>query len=132
MTVVRDDLVEHSVILGMAHKLGLKDWDFTVQKIDPDSEYGATCAIVVGRKHGVLSFPAEWEWTNLTDDQRHTVIHELLHCHFDQYKVVLHRLEGILSDDELKLTELAMRDVVEYGIDGIATACNTWMEWRAV
>lgn len=122
---VRQALRE-GIVAGLATHLGLKDWTFTVQDIDPESGYEATCAILVGRKHAVLSFPAEWDWS-LTPAQFHTVIHELLHCHFDQYKIVINRLSGILAENELQLLDLAMRDVIEYGIDAVAGSLCTLM-----
>lgn len=116
----------HHYLRAMADALGLKDWDFFVEANDETGPYQATCAIIVGQKRAKLGFPPSFD--NLSpSQQRQTVVHELLHSHFDQWKIVINRLSGMLTDRELMLTELAMRDVVEQGIDGVATAIAGWL-----
>lgn len=105
----------------LADRLGLKDWDFFVTVNDDTSPYGATCAIVVGQKRAALGFPPSFD--NLTpSNKRLTATHELLHCHLDRWKIIYNRLAPLLTDREYIMMELAFRDVMEEGVDGIATA----------
>jgi hypothetical protein len=96
----------------LADILRLKDWRICVAEDPPPENALASCAPVEGRKYATLRFGESF----LTDDrleQRHTIVHELLHCHFGPMWRMLEGEEKVCP---------AIRMAMEYCVDGLADA----------
>lgn len=119
-------------VRGIANEMGLRDWTFTVEvvkqvgrtwnknKPQDGEEWCATCKPVIGRKYAELTF-ASYLRNAPRDDLRHTVVHELVHCHF-------YGLWDMLRRDTLMQMEQEVYDMwvvgverhMEYGVDAMA------------
>ena len=109
-------------IRARADDLALRDWTFVVRH-DPPTEQAALAETtpIEGRRHAALRFCVEFR--ELTDDeQRHVVVHELLHCHLGQLQHLvdsssqLRRTLGEHGAGILGPIALA----IEYAVDGIS------------
>ena len=117
---------EDWVVLGQyvrdrADDLALRDWTFTIAH-DPPSHAPALAETrpVYGRRLAAIRFCVEFR--ELTDDeQRHVVIHELLHCHLADLQHQTgseSRLEKALGQSgSLALAGIAQS--IEYAVDAI-------------
>jgi hypothetical protein len=97
----------------LADLLCLRDWRIDVYEDAPsDGSAIASCAPVTGRKYAVIRLSESF----LTDggpEQRHTLTHELLHCHLGPMARLLEANEAMRPS-----VQLAM----EYCVDGLADA----------
>ena len=110
-------------IRTLANTLGLHDWTINVAPDEPDEkEAYAAVSCVYGRRianvwlaHGVEQLaPAE---------QRLTLVHELLHIHFDRVLSLSQQaLPGLLGAAGYTVYEEALREHVEHGVDAVADA----------
>jgi hypothetical protein len=101
----------------LADMMGLKDW---VIEIDDDPPFNAgaiaTARICEGRKNLILDLSSSF--LEKEDDrpyQRHTIVHELVHCHLGQMNEVLRQM---LDADQFAIHRINM----EFTTDGIAEA----------
>jgi hypothetical protein len=97
----------------LADILHLRDWRIEVYEEAPsDSTATASCEPVTGRKFGVIRLSESF----LTDgkvDQRHTLTHELLHCHLGPMTRLLEAHDTFNP---------AVRLAMEYCVDGLTDA----------
>lgn len=102
-----------SYLRDLADRLGLRDWTVRVLDGAPDTpDAVATVDCPSGRKIAAV---------NLSDgfldlspaEQRQTLTHELVHCHFWPAYDLAHQY---LSEDAFA----AFRQALEYGVDGLA------------
>jgi hypothetical protein len=97
----------------VADILRLRDWRLDVAEDAPsDPSAIASCAPVEGRKYAILRLGESF----LTDgpiEQRHTIVHELLHCHLGPMIRMIEAHDGLPP-----AAKLAM----EYCVDGLADA----------
>ena len=97
----------------LADTLRLRDWRIEVYEDAPaDSTATASCCPVQGRKFAVIRL-GESFLTDPPDDQRHTLTHELLHCHLGPMTRMIEAHDGLPP-----AANLAM----EYCVDGLADA----------
>jgi hypothetical protein len=97
----------------LADALHLRDWRVDVYEDPPeDPTATASCCPISGRKVAIVRV-AESFLTDGPAEQRHTLVHELIHCHFGPPWRML-EAHGSLPPAAL----LAM----EYGVDGLADA----------
>jgi hypothetical protein len=100
----------------IADLMGLRDWTFHVpddqRPDDPDANAEIRCWR--GRKHATVLFGESFLRAG-EDDQRHSVVHEMVHCHFAAMGWVAQ--EGLSAD-----AERGWHLVFEYGVDGVADA----------
>jgi hypothetical protein len=93
--------------------LRLRDWRIQVNEDAPgDSSAIASCAPVEGRKYAVIRL-GESFLTDTAEEQRHTITHELLHCHLGPMIRMIEAHDGLPP-----AAKLAM----EYCVDGLADA----------
>lgn len=97
----------------LADKMGLRDWTVGIDDDPPDDNHRAEASCAYGRKHIWIQV-SESFLDCKEEDQRQTLVHELLHCHFAAMHHVLCRSLG--QADVFEAYKLAM----EYGVDGIA------------
>jgi hypothetical protein len=63
--------------------LELRDWHLTVQHAEPPGgDCHGWCFVTYGRKRAMIRVANDW-WDEDPTEQRHIVVHELLHIHLD-------------------------------------------------
>lgn len=106
-------------VRDIADRLRLRDWTIRVMDDEPeDKDAAASCQCIYGRKLANIRLAGSF----LDDEpaeQRHTVVHELLHCHLDDaYWFAYGQLPGDGGTRE------AFVRFFEKGIDGLADAIS--------
>jgi hypothetical protein len=93
--------------------LRLKDWRIEVGEDAPaDPAAMASCCPVQGRRYGVVRF-AECFLTEEPPEQRHTITHELLHCHLGPLTRMLEARDALTPE---------LNIAMEHCVDGLADA----------
>lgn len=126
----------------VANEIGLRDWTFLVtvgevthatRNAPPDDAvWCAKCGPVPGRKYAEITFDSGIRTWPL-EDIRHTVTHELTHCHF-------YGLWDTVRRDTINMLKQKVYDVwisgierhMEYGVDAMADVIAPQMpliEW---
>lgn len=103
----------------IADLLELRDWHFIWDgPIDPEDDKAGQCITIYGRKIAHISIEA-----GTPEELRHTLVHELVHCHTDPATVLVQRdLENLLEERVDRVFWVSFRRAFEYGVDGLATA----------
>jgi hypothetical protein len=97
----------------IADTLHLKDWEILISPQAPaGDETIASIQPIYGRKSALLRL-SDGFLTDSATDQRHTLVHELIHCHAAP-------LQRLLESEE-HMTAGA-RQAIEYCVDGLADA----------
>jgi hypothetical protein len=97
----------------IADALRLKDWEFDIVQQAPSGDDSiASVQPVYGRKLAILRL-SEGFLNDSYVEQRHTLVHELIHCHAAP-------LQRLLESEE-HMTAGA-RQAIEYCVDGLADA----------
>lgn len=107
---------------GMADEMGLRDWTIKIEGQHVDGDDGAAMAetrVTYGRKVAVVRFCHDF--AELTpEEQRHTVVHELLHCHLDQVATpVENGLEQLIGRPAYTVLFEHVRVAIELAVDAI-------------
>lgn len=114
-----------------ANAIGLRDWEFYIERQgiredDPElsDESNRTLAFVEappGRRFAKVKFCEDFRELD-PRHQRHTVVHELVHCHFTPMQhQVEYDLERHLSQQMDDLFSTTFRRNLEYGVDAVAS-----------
>jgi hypothetical protein len=99
-------------IRRIADLMMLKDWRIEISEEHPADGAHASCEPVQGRKFATLRLSSGFvEGTQ--HEQRQTVVHELIHCHFGHAWRLLEVNDHMTTGAKMAL---------EYGIDGLADA----------
>src|ERR1035438_6620887 len=79
----------------VADLLELRDWHIVWDgPIDPEGDAAGTCNTIYGRKIARISIEA-----GTPEELRHTLVHELVHCHTDPATALVPRdLEDLLEE----------------------------------
>lgn len=99
--------------------LGLQNWAVHISGKPCEKEYEASIAPVYGRKHATLFLSRNWPTFSL-HDQKHTIIHEMLHLHFFDLQSTVERLSDVLSEDTFHITWEAHTEALEYAVDHLS------------
>ena len=100
-------------------KLGLHTWSIHIEHKACNKNHQASIAPVYGRTHAVIRLSRYWP-TLSASEQKHTIIHELLHLQFVGVQSAVEHLDGVISDDMVHLLEASHTESLEYAIDAIA------------
>lgn len=105
----------------LADRLRLRDWTIVVKDgVPADADALASCECVYGRKRAAIRLSDDF-LDDAPEDQRHTAVHELLHCHLDDaYYFAANRM-GTEAEKE------AHNRFTEKAIDGLADAIAPMM-----
>jgi hypothetical protein len=98
----------------IADDLWLRDWTIILKDEPPDDGSAATINLTNGRKLAHLFLAYDF-FDNSAEDQRETLIHELLHCHFGEAGFVV-------EEESSGEVHRAFIRALEYGIDAVAEA----------
>jgi hypothetical protein len=97
----------------IADILHLRDWSFEIyEELPSDSDAVASINPIYGRKRAVIRL-SEGFLNDSKSDQRHTLAHELIHCHTGPMQRVIEAEEHMTA---------AARIAMEYCVDGLADA----------
>lgn len=106
----------------IASKLELRDWTITVNRRPCDDGAYATIYPTYGRKVADVHFVENFRDLD-RDVQRHTVVHELVHCHLESAANMVYRdVEAIVGKPADLVFYSGFKRQMEYGVDGLATA----------
>ncbi|MCE5200832.1 MAG: hypothetical protein ABFD54_05755 [Armatimonadota bacterium] len=122
-------------IREVADKLGLRDWELILKDESPQDEDAlAEIVPVEGRKRASIYLNKNFRDLSL-GEQRHTIVHELLHCHLKSATDII-RLDlwesRVLSQSVYDVLIGGYRRQIEYAVDAIAdaVACHfPLIEW---
>lgn len=99
----------------LADRMHLKDWAVVLEDGPPDDRSCmASVDCVDGRKLATV-LVSDHFLSDTPEEQRHTLVHELIHAHFDMASTLAFR--GLD-----KQGRQAFRSLMEYGVDGLADA----------
>lgn len=116
----RKVVLEHVQVL--APTLRLADWDIRLDFDNPASEDSdAQIFRNDGQKRATVRFGPAF-LTLSADDQRQTLVHELVHCHLFALHEVAAAAFKLLPEPARELAATLMNDQVELATDGLADA----------
>ena len=97
----------------LANMIALKDWRIEIREEPPEHrEADASIRLIYGRKFAIIAMSESF--LNLSpEDQRKSLIHELIHCHVEQmWEFALERMPSDM--------ESSFKRIAEYAVDGLA------------
>ena len=107
----------------LADRMELRDW--TVRFLHEPCGDGslAECRVVYGRKWVDVQVCSRF-FDMPPDEQRQTLVHELVHCHFDAVEGVMRdaRQAKAFPKRARRVVEHAQHRAVEHGVDAVAEA----------
>jgi hypothetical protein len=118
----RDQKVLGRYIRRVADELELRDWTLTLSNNPAPKDCYGHMTETYGRKLAVIEVCADFR--NLdAEQQRHTIVHELVHCHLaPPTNMVLNDLEKELSDTTDRIFWASYKRQIEYSTDALASA----------
>lgn len=99
--------------------LGLHQWTVHVSHKPASKDAQASISPVYGRKHAILSLARGWPDVD-RKEQKHTIIHEMLHLLFFDTQSTLHRMQEVISEDLFYLLWESHTEALEFAIDHLA------------
>jgi hypothetical protein len=107
----------------VADEMGLRDWEIRLAEHPAEPGKCASVEIVYGRKFATLEVPDTFKSEQTPEDQRDSVVHELVHCHLESMaNMVQNDLESLLGRPADSLFFAGFTRQYEYGVDGLAGA----------
>lgn len=115
-----EDLARY--VRTIANMVGLRDYTVEVAPETPSDGKVAECITEDGRASVALCFAGYFERLP-PEEQRHAVVHELLHVHFARPAATISSdMREFLSETEHRLAWAAYKRQVEHSVDTLATA----------
>jgi hypothetical protein len=114
-------------IRRLADLMRLRDWTIELDPplADDDSRAGHV-VVIYGRKLAQIALRPTQDAAEL----RHTIVHELVHCHFEPACAMVHTdLEEVLGKAADQVFWHAFRRSAEYAVDGLADAIAPLMPY---
>lgn len=108
-------------VAARAVDLGLRDWEFLFEPTPSDDGTMAQVTPTYGRRLAVVAFCADFHHKT-REEQRQTVVHELLHVHFAAEAQAVIDATKQLSPSAAAIALDAYRMGHEYGVDALADA----------
>lgn len=105
----------------VASEVGLRDWTIALKDSPCDEQYAGTCSPIYGRKWAGIALSKDWMHVD-EYDLRHTIVHEMLHCHTDAITQPLDDIEDVIGKLLHAPLMNAQRVAVEFAVDAIADA----------
>lgn len=119
-------------IRSTADAMGLRDWDIRLDEEWAQQGKAASVQAAYGRKFARIWIGREFR-TESPEDQRNTVVHELIHLHLESAgDMVFSDLEKILGRPADAVFTNGFSRQLEYGVDALACALAPHMpliEW---
>jgi hypothetical protein len=110
----------------IAVSMGLGGW--VIEESETPAEEGALATIepTYGQRHAKLSLCKEWE-TLTPEEQRDTIVHELLHVHLAHFSQLAHDIVESLDEGAAKAARASLALAEEYAVDAMSTAWSPFM-----
>lgn len=110
----------------IAVSMGLGGWVIE-ESADPASE-GCLAEIeaTYGQRHAKLSLCKDWDELPV-EEQRDTIVHELLHVHLAHLTQLAHDIVESLDEGASKASKAALTLTEEYTVDAMASAWAPYM-----
>lgn len=120
----RTSTVEYTRQIAVA--MGLGGWVIE-ESSEPASE-GCLAEIeaTYGQRHAKLSLCKDWEQLS-PEEQRDTIVHELLHVHLAHLTQLAHDIVESLDEGASKAAKVALALTEEYTVDAMANAWSPYM-----
>lgn len=105
-----------------ANELELRDWTIVVSTEATGDDSHAIVTNTYGRKLATIRFEDGFRDLD-PEQQRHTVAHELIHCHLESAtNMALNDLDELVGAPAGRLFWAGYRRQIEYGVDALASA----------
>lgn len=106
-----------------ADAMELRDWNVVLSREPCDDDTFAQCRCRYGTKRIEVKVPKDFPTATTLEEQRHTLIHELVHAHTDgAWKVVEEDFAGALGREARALLMASYTREIEVGINALASA----------
>lgn len=108
----------------LADRVELRDWtlDLSFEALPDDADALAQVEIVYGRKRAKVTLCREFSHLD-PEVQRHVLLHELVHCHFDEaHRAPERTLDTLVGKPAAVVLLDQIRTALEHGVDAIASA----------
>lgn len=106
-------------VIYVRNALGLSQWTIHISHKPASKEAQASISPIYGRKHAILFLSRHWPTTDRAE-QRHTIIHEMLHLLFFDMQAVLHRMQDVMDEDLFFVMWEAHAEALEFTVDHLA------------
>jgi hypothetical protein len=119
----KEKRVLETYVRDLANKLGLRDWIIELEwDITSDDDADADIIPLYGRRCASIRFARSFR-RQTPENQRYTVVHELLHCHMAPIDELVRRsAEGLLGSAGSTAVLVAYDQSSETAVDGIAAS----------
>src|ERR1039458_5728905 len=107
----------------VADMLGLKDWVIEVSDEPADEQYDAFISMRECQKHATLYIGHSY-WADSPEEQRHTIVHEMLHPHLDQMQRLIERNSEVFGSVPAAILIGQHKVDLEFATDAIAAAIS--------
>lgn len=109
-------------IRWVANELELRDWTIELLRAPAPADSLGYVHITYGRKLAEIRLSSDFR-TRHPEDQRHTIVHELVHCHLESaHNMIFNDLEEFLGKQTDQVFYNGFKRQVEYGVDALASA----------
>lgn len=106
----------------VADAMELRDWTMELSHEPADKDAYASIRATYGRKVALVDLCDNFRTLD-ADKQRHTIVHELVHCHLESAaNMVFRDIEDFLGKQSDQIFYNGFKRQIEYGVDALASA----------
>ena len=105
---------------SLADQIGLKDWDIILGRDEPNGDdvlADVTCT--TGQKSAFVRLSKNIQ-NETPEKQREVLLHELLHCHFDDIDTAVYHAVEVIGGSAIELCRKIVKDRIEFATDAVA------------
>lgn len=113
-------------IREVANLLSLRDWTFNVEYEPCDPKAGGEIDITYGRKLADIKLPRDIR-TRQRSRNRHSIVHELIHCHFEHGAILIRQMEKQIGQMAHAPLWEGYAQALELGVDALAESLAVFM-----
>lgn len=113
-------------VRATANQLGLRDWTFRISHTPLlyENPRGAEIECMYGKREAIVRLRSDFQ-NHSKDQQRQTLVHELVHCHFAASRRVTRQggaLWLLIGDSVGDMLRCQLNDAEEDAVDALACA----------
>lgn len=105
----------------LADRLGLKDWEVTIDRSRPPGDALAYVHVQTDVHHSLISVGDEFRHC-APEQQRELLTHELLHAHHDRIDTHIMHVQDVIGGQSLDVLRRTIHDDIEQLTDRLARA----------
>jgi hypothetical protein len=106
----------------LADGIGLKDWETVIRHDTPDDSNAAAAMITITGRRIVWIKLGNGFFADTPENQRHYMLHELVHVHTDDIDTAIWQAKDVITSDAFTLLEKVVKDRIEFATDVIASS----------